>query len=62
MLTLKDLGKRICDCEDFKNTQTYKEYIRESEKEFGMVGAPLNKFDDKLLNSYFEFINYLWEK
>lgn len=62
MLTNKDLDKRICDCEDCENTQTYREYIRESEKEFGMVGAPLNKFDDKLLNSYFEFIDYLWEK
>lgn len=62
MLTHKYLDERICDCEECENTQTYREYIRDSEIELGMDNAPLDKFDDKLLNDYFEFINYLWEK
>lgn len=62
MLTHKYLDERICDCEECENTQTYREYIRDSEIELEMDNAPLDKFDDKLLNDYFEFINYLWEK
>jgi len=62
MLTHENLDKRICDCEDCENTQTYREYIRESEKEIGMCEAPLDEFDNITLDGYLEFIDYLWEK
>ena len=37
MLLKENLDKRICDVEQgFTNTQTYREFIRQSEQEFGM--------------------------
>ena len=63
MLLKENLDKRICDVEQgFTNTQTYREFIRQSEQEFGMKEAPIDKMTDKTLNDYIEFLDYLWEK
>lgn len=61
---MKDkLDKRICDCEeDAINKQTYREFIRESEKEFKMDFAELDSMTDSHLEKYFEFMVYLWNK
>jgi hypothetical protein len=58
-----ELDLRICDCkEGVENTQTYREFIEESEKEFGMQRMPIDDLGDEELNVYFEFLDYLWEK
>lgn len=62
MISQENLDKRICDCEEVQNTQTYREFIRESEKEFELEEQNLDKISDKNLNAYFEFLCYLWEK
>ena len=63
MLLKENLDKRICDVEQgFTNTQTYREFIRQSEQEFGMKEAPINKITDKALDEYIEFLDYLWDK
>ena len=36
MISKNDLDKRICDLEGSSNEQTYREYIRETEEEFGI--------------------------
>lgn len=63
MITKDLLNKRICDVEKgTSNTQTYLEFIRESEKEFNMKKADFEKYSDEELTEYFEFLDYLWEK
>lgn len=62
MLSKSNLDKRICDCEDCKNTQTYREFIRESEKAFVMGNANIDGMSDKELNGYIEFLDSLWDK
>ena len=63
MLLKENLDKRICDVEQgFTNTQTYREFIRQSEQEFGMKEAPIDKMTDEALNEYIEFLDYLWDK
>lgn len=44
----ENLDKRICDCEQgCTNTQTYREYIRESEEEFFVGHADLDGFTNE---------------
>lgn len=62
MLSKSNLDKRICDCEDCKNTQTYREFIRESEKAFVMGNANIDGMRDEELNRYIEFLDSLWDK
>lgn len=62
MLSKSNLDKRICDCEDCKNTQTYREFIRESEKAFVIGNANIDGMLDKELNEYIEFLDSLWDK
>ena len=63
MILKSNLDKRICDVEhDAANTQTYREFIRQSEEEFGINHVDLDKFDDKKLNDYLESLDYLWTK
>lgn len=63
MISKIDLDKKICDIEKgCNNTQTYREYIRESEKELGVDAAKLDNFTDNEVGKYLEFIDYLWEK
>lgn len=65
MITKGMLDKRICDVEkEADNTQTYREFIRESEGEFCMSSYPLDYDDttDEEINEYFEFLCELWSK
>lgn len=56
------LDKRICDVEGFENTQTYREFIRESEQEFELEKMDLDNMLDKNLTEYVDFLDYLWTK
>lgn len=59
----KALDKRICDVvEGASNTETYREFIRNSEENFEMDKADIDSMDDKSLNDYVEFLDYLWSK
>lgn len=63
MIKKEDLDKRICDCkEGAENTQTYRDFIRESEEEFNIYPAPIDNMTDEELNDYLESMDYLWEK
>lgn len=63
---IKDnLDKRISDViKEATNNQTFREFIRESEKEFGMTEYPLDNEDltDEELKEYIDFLSYLWDK
>jgi hypothetical protein len=62
-LTKELLDKRICDVEpDAQNTQTYREYIKESEFEFELLPCDLDKMSNSHLNRYMEFLDDLWTK
>ncbi|MEY8763385.1 MULTISPECIES: hypothetical protein [Clostridium] len=62
-MTKNDLDKRICDVEPgTKNTGTYREFIRKSEKEFGMAPEPIDEFEDKKLQEYLDWLDELWGK
>lgn len=56
------LDKRIRDVEGGANTQTYREYIRDSEEEFGLEKMDLDNMLDKNLTEYIDFLDYLWTK
>lgn len=58
----QDLDKRICDVEGVQNTQTYREFIRSSEESFDMDKVDIDNMEDKELNEYIEFLDYLWDK
>jgi hypothetical protein len=59
----KYLDKRICDVETkAENTQTYREFIRETEREFGLVEKDLDSISDIELDVYIEIIGQLWSK
>lgn len=62
-ITKEMLNKRICDVEKgVTNTQTFKEFIRESEVYFGLKKFDLNITNDQDINVYIDFIDYLWTK
>jgi hypothetical protein len=62
-LTKELLDKRICDIEiGATNTQTYREFIQQSEEEFGLEHENLDLMTNKHLNKYMDFLDYLWEK
>lgn len=56
------LDERICDCEDCANTQTYREFITETENEFSIKHEPIDEYTDKELKKYLEFLDSLWDK
>jgi hypothetical protein len=63
MINKTNLDKRICDVEEnCKNTQTYREFIRESEEEFGMCPEPIDQYSNTDLQEYLEELDCLWEK
>ena len=63
MISKENLDKRIYDVEkNADNTQTYREFIRESERMFELSPAPLDLYSDEELKEYLEELNYLWEK
>lgn len=62
-ITKEQLDNCICDVEEHAdNTQTFREFIRESEKEFGMAWVELESLSEKELNDYIGFLDYLWTK
>jgi hypothetical protein len=62
-ITKEHLDKPIFEVEpNAANTQTYREFIRESEFEFGLKQEDIDSFDDEKLNEYLEFMDYLWTK
>ena len=58
-ITNKDLDKRICDVTGGTSTQTYREFIRESEEGFNMASEPIDRYPDDELNMYLTELNYL---
>lgn len=63
MITKQNLHERICDIEPISNNeQTYYEFIRESEKEFGISPARFDVMDDKEFERYLDYLDELWFK
>ena len=57
------LNKRICDVvEGASNTQTFREFIRESEDEFEIASANLDSMSEEELSNYLDFLDELWYK
>lgn len=57
------LDRRICDIEEnATNTQTYREFIRESEEEFGMKAMDLETASSMTIMEHLDFLDYLWDK
>jgi hypothetical protein len=44
------------------NKETLREFIKNSEEEFGLIPKDLDNMTDEHLNRYLEFVDYLWEK
>lgn len=62
-ITKKQLDVRICDFEpETENTETYREFIQNSEDEFEIERHPLDEMSDEELNNHLEFLDYLWGK
>lgn len=62
-ITKAQLDLRICNVEEgATNTETYREFIVNTEREFGIAPEDLDSMNDKQLNKYFDFLDYLWEK
>ena len=61
-ITHEILNKRICDVDTAENTQTFLEFIRESEEQFGIKKENIDNLRDSELNEYFMFLCYLWDK
>lgn len=58
-----DLDKKICDLEEgATNTETLREFIRNSENNFCIAKEDLNSLSEEKLNEYIEWLDYLWEK
>jgi len=63
MSSRENLDKKICEVEkESENTQTYREFIRESENEFGLERENLEVMNDFDLFDYIEKLDYLWTK
>lgn len=59
----ENLDKRICDIEiGTTNTQTYREFIIESENEFEIEHKDLDFMNESDLNRYLDFLDELWYK
>lgn len=66
-LTKELLDKRICDVkEGLDSTETYREFIHNSEKFFGLSKPTTDEMLDEALdadlNKYFKFLCKLWLK
>lgn len=62
MLTHEILDKRICDCEEGRNIQTYREYIRKTESYFNLLPIDIDNATDEQLNNYINLLDELWTK
>ena len=61
MYKITDLDKRICDLEEgATNTETLREFIKHSEKEFELEAVDLDSMSDKDLNNYIDYLDNLW--
>jgi hypothetical protein len=56
------LDHRISDCEKADNKQTYRQFIKSSEKEFGIKEAAIEKMTNHELRNYIMFLSELWTK
>ena len=62
-LTVELLDKRICDVEvGASNTETYREFIHNAEKHFGLPKTELDEALDADLNRYFKVLSGAWDK
>lgn len=62
-ITKEQLDRPIFKVEpNAANSQTYREFIRESEFEFGLKQADIDNFSDAKLSNYIEFLDDLWMK
>jgi hypothetical protein len=62
-LTKEMLDKRICDVEEqASNPDTYRQFIRNSEVEFGLHKKDLDSMSNKDLDGYLNFLDHLWDK
>jgi hypothetical protein len=65
-ITKDQLDTQICDfynyVDDVTNTETFREYIQNTEIEFDLIPMNLDGMSDKQLNEYLDFLDYLWEK
>lgn len=62
-ITKELLDVRICDyCEISNNTETLREFIRNTEKEFGLTQAELELMSDKEFINYLDLLDDLWNK
>lgn len=59
---VSDLDKRICDCEGGNNTETYREFIKSSEKEFCLHLGNIDNCDDDTLTALINWLDDLWDK
>lgn len=57
------LDLRICDVETItENTETYREFIKDSCKNFGVDLPDLDSMDNAQLNEFLNFVDNLWQK
>lgn len=62
-ITKEQLDTRICDLEESSgNTQTYREFIIDSENDFDLEIKELDSMSNEDLNKYIDFLDYLWTK
>ncbi|MDR6999603.1 hypothetical protein [Neobacillus niacini] len=63
MLAKINLDSRICEIElDSIKTQTYREFIKQSEVEFGLKPRDLDNMSTTQLSEYLDFLDFLWAK
>lgn len=48
--------------EDADNPQTFREFIQETEEEFGLAPADLDSMSPGQLGAYIDFMDELWSK
>lgn len=61
-LTKDLLNKRICDVEGGRNEQTYLQYIRRLEDEFGILHEDVFSMSDEERSKYLDFLDeLLWK-
>jgi hypothetical protein len=59
----ENLDRRICDCvEGASNTETYREFIRNSEKYFCLHLGNIDKCDNDSLVALVQWLDDLWGK
>lgn len=60
MYKITDLDKRICDLEEgATNTETLREFIKRSEKEFVLEPGDLDSMSEEDLNNYIDYLDKL---